>query len=455
VSEPATPPVPADRPRRRGRAIVGWVVLVLAALLLLVTTLAVWVDRVALNTEVFTDTSTQLIEDEAIREAVATRAVDELFTSVDVEAELKGQLPADYQNLSGPATAGLREGAYTVVARALERPRLQRLWTLTLEESHRTLVQVLEGEGERVSTEEGVVTLDLGRLVLESAERIGIRDQIEDQLPEDVGRIEILRSEELDTAQNVFSILNALAWLLPILTIVAFAIVVWLAGDRRRAVRRIGIALAIVGVLGLVVVNLAGGYLVNELVAETDTQTAANNAWDILTELLRDSHRSLVVVGLLFLIASWLAGPSARAVGARRYVAPLLRERVWAYAGLALVALVLLVVGDVADFTRFLMVAVVVALLAIWIEVMRALTIREYPDASGAASFAEARARLGAWWEEARERATQPRATTATASPAAAADLTSTLATLADLHARGELTEEEYAAAKARVLAGG
>lgn len=451
MSEPS-PSATAAPPKRRGRAIVGWVVLVLAALLLLLSTLAVWVDRVALNTEVFADTSTELIEDEAIRQAVATRAVDELFTSVDVEAELKGQLPADYQNLSGPATAGLREGAYTIVERALERPRLQRLWTITLEESHRTLVQVLEGDGDRVSTEEGVVTLDLRLIVLETAERIGIRDQIEDRLPEDVGRVEILRSDELDSAQDIFSILNALAWLLPVLTILAFGLVVWLAGDRRRAVRRIGFALAIVGVLGLVVVNLAGGYLVNELVAETDTQTAAGNAWDILTSLLRDSHRSLIVLGVLFVIAAWLAGPGARAVGARRYIAPLVRERVWAYAALALVALVLLLVGEVADFTRFFLVAVVVALLAIWIEVMRALTIREFPDASGAATLAETRARLSAWWDASRDRSTQPK-TAAAAAPSG--DVTSQLASLAQLHASGELTDDEYAAAKARVLAGG
>jgi hypothetical protein len=34
-------------------------------------------------------------------------------------------------------------------------------------------------------------------------------------------------------------------------------------------------------------------------------------------------------------------------------------------------------------------------------------------------------------------------------------DLSAQLASLADLHARGELTDEEYASAKSRVLAGG
>lgn len=47
-----------------------------------------WVDRVALNNDVFFDTSTELIRDDEIHTAVATRAVDELFLSVDVQAEL-------------------------------------------------------------------------------------------------------------------------------------------------------------------------------------------------------------------------------------------------------------------------------------------------------------------------------------------------------------------------------
>ena len=74
--------------------------------------------------------------------------------------------------------------------------------------------------------------------MLEAAERIGIRDQVEDRLPEDVGLIEIVRSDELDAAQDAFQILNALAWFLPILALVLFVLAVWLAGDRRRAVRR-------------------------------------------------------------------------------------------------------------------------------------------------------------------------------------------------------------------------
>jgi hypothetical protein len=450
-------PVNVELPgKRRGRAIGSWIALVLAALLVLLSSFAIWINRVALNTDVFVDTSSELLDDDAIRSAVATRSVDELYAEVDVAALLENRLPNDYQSLSGPAAAGLRQASYQIVNRALEQPAMQKLWAISLEESHRTLVQVLEGGGDRVSTDEGIVTLDLRPIVLDTAERIGLRDEVQDRLPADAGRIEILRSDELDTAQNVFQLLKTLAWLLPILALGAFALAVWLADDRRRAVRRIGVAIVVVGVLGLVAVRLTGNYVVNELVAETDTRTAAGNAWDILTELLRASFRSFAVIGLLFLVAAWLAGPGRRAVGTRRTLAPALRERMWPYAVLAVLALILLVTGDVNDFTRLLFLVVLVALGAAWIELTRTRTLAEFPDATALDLLGDARSRVSTWWGERRaERAAPPEVAPAT-SPGtpAATDLVGRLAGLADLHAQGALTEEEFASAKSRVLAG-
>ncbi|HWQ23609.1 MAG TPA: hypothetical protein VNK94_05855, partial [Gaiellaceae bacterium] len=324
------------------RTLAAYAVLAVAAALLLLSAFAVWVDRVALDTRGFTDTSAALIGDDTIRAAVATRAVDELFESVDVEAELEAQLPEDLKPLSGPAAAGLREASYRLVDRALEQPSLQRLWERALEQAHRQLRQVLAGDTGAVSTEGGVVTLDLGQIVLEAADRIGIRAQVEDKLPADVGRIEILRSDQLDAAQDGFHVLETLAWLLPLLTLAAFALAVGLAPRRRRLVRAAGVAIAATGVVGLVAAGILGDYLAGSLTSDAETRAAAGDAWAIVAAPLRHSLRWLVVLGLAVVVASWLAGPGRRAAGVRRTLAPALRQRSWAYAALALLALALL-----------------------------------------------------------------------------------------------------------------
>jgi len=422
-------------------------VLVIAGLLLLLSSFAIWINRVALNTNVFADTSSSLLDDPAIRSAVANRAVDELFANVDVQAEVEKQLPADYQGLAGPATAGLRQASYQIVNRALEQPRFQQLFKLTLRTTHETLVEVLEGGGPRVSTENGEVTLDLRAIIEEAADRIGIGQQVADKIPADAGRIVILRADELETAQNGFQLLKTLAWFLPLLTLIAFALAVWLSGDRRRAVRGTGWVLVAVGIIGLLAANLTRNYVVDSLVAREDDRQAANNAWNILTELMRGSFRLMVVVGLLFVIAAWLAGPGRRAVTTREWLAPALQNRVWAYVILAVVVLFLLFNAEVLDFARLLVVILLGALGAAWIELTRRQTLAEFPDASS--SFvSDTRARMSGWWESRRS------SSEAQGTPAVAVDVSGRLASLAQLHSDGKLTDEEYAAAKTQVLAG-
>jgi hypothetical protein len=158
----------------------------------------------------------------------------------------------------------------------------------------------------------------------------------------------------------------------------------------------------------------------------------------------------MIAAGALIVLGAILAGPSRWALSVRRWLAPVLRERVWAYAALAVFALLLFTTGSTLDFARFVWIALLVLLAALWIETMRRRTRHEFPDAAMPAFVGEARARVSTWWSESRAAMSAPRP----ASPAPTADVAGRLASLADLHAKGELTDEEYASAKAQVLAG-
>jgi hypothetical protein len=119
---------------------------------------------------------------------------------------------------------------------------------------------------------------------------------------------------------------------------------------------------------------------------------------------------------------------------------------VWAYVVLALVVLFLFFTSAVSDFTRFLILLLLAALGATWIELTRRQALTEFPDAGDGTLIADTRARMAGWWESVRS----PGGTTG----AQSTDVAGRLAALADLHAQGHLTDEEYASAKARVLAG-
>jgi hypothetical protein len=125
-----------------------------------------------------------------------------------------------------------------------------------------------------------------------------------------------------------------------------------------------------------------------------------------------------------------------------------LQNRVWAYIVLAVVVLLMLFRAEVLDFSRLLVVILLGALGAAWIELTRRQTLAEFPDAEGSTLVADTRARMTDWWDSRRTPSESP------AAAAPAVDVSSRLASLAELHANGKLTDEEYAAAKAQVLGG-
>ena len=82
------------KPRRRRirRSIVG-VLVALSCLLVLLSTTEVWAHRTLLNTPTFVGTVAPVFNNPAVASAVATRATDELFTELNLQARLRDALP--------------------------------------------------------------------------------------------------------------------------------------------------------------------------------------------------------------------------------------------------------------------------------------------------------------------------------------------------------------------------
>ena len=89
----------AHRPHR----VLVVVLLSLAFVTGLIGMFAVWVNRQALNTYNWTETSGKLLENKNVQTALSAYLVDQLFTNVDVAGELQKVLPPQASALAGPA----------------------------------------------------------------------------------------------------------------------------------------------------------------------------------------------------------------------------------------------------------------------------------------------------------------------------------------------------------------
>src|SRR6202040_1156159 len=121
-----------------------------------------------------------------------------------------------------PLSGLMRQVAPGGVEKVLETSTAQNLWEAANRTAHEQLLAVLENNTEAVSTGEGTVTLNLGSLVRNLAEQVGIGTELAKKLPPDAGQITILHSNQLKTAQNIAVAIKGLALILSLLTLVAF-----------------------------------------------------------------------------------------------------------------------------------------------------------------------------------------------------------------------------------------
>ena len=401
----------------------------LASILLLVSVLATWVNRVALDNETYTDTSAQLLQHPEVQHALAVYMVDELYANVDVAQQLESALPPQAQALAPTAAAFLRDYAVRAAERLLQSARVQELWVKANQTAQERLVQVIEGGGPRVSTEGGDVTLNTGALVQRLADRLGLTTS--PTLARD--EIVILRSNQLSTLQTVIDWLQTVALWLIFVVLALYAVAIWLArGRRREAVRACGSASSWSASCSSWCGRWAAIGWSTRWPSCPQNRDAAAAAWDILTQQLADATTTVIGVGLLTIAWAWLAGPGRRPVAFRRSLAAGARShpsRVWLAFGAVVLLLVLWAPTDAAR--RLLPVVVLTALAALGLELLRRQSLEEFPPGtSGGITLP----RLPALRPRQESHAVE-------------------IERLEALHDRGALTDDEFTSAKRSLLA--
>ena len=456
----------------RGRRRSVKALIVLGSLLAFLSVFAIWVERQALNTDDWVQTSDKLIQDRTIRAALADYLVDQLYANVDLEKEFEEKLPGETSELAGPLSGALRSVAPSGVEKVLETQTAQDLWEDANRSAHEQLVEVLEDKKEAVSTEEGEVKLQLGSLVTNLADQIGVGASLAEKLPPDAAEVTILRSDQLKTAQNITVALKGLAIVLSLLTFVAFGLAIYLSREERWVtVLFCGVGLIAAGFAVIVAREVAGGIVVGQLVEQESIKPAADRAWSISTSLMTSIATTVIVIGVLFGVAGWLASPSGSAKSARRYLAPALREYpAYVYAGLAVLVGIYFLSAPTQNLRSFLTTLAVAGLTAFGIHELRRQAQEEYPDVtyddlfgdtrdkvmgavkSGSANIGERASKLKLPEVRRPEGDGGEGAAGGAASVDPADARLERLERLAALHEKGVLSDEELAAEKARLL---
>ncbi|MDX2381018.1 MAG: hypothetical protein QNM02_14795 [Acidimicrobiia bacterium] len=359
------------------------VLVTLATVLAIVSTVTTWVRTQALDTDEWVKLSDQLLDDENVQEALTVYLSDQLFASTDVTEAVQETIPEDLGFLAAPVAGALRGLATEAVGVLIKSDVFSDAWSAANRRAHETLVAILRDEtGPNVSTADGEVTLDLRGIVIELGGNLGISEDTLENIPEDIGVVTIFQSDTLEQAQDVVRVLDFMSWFLFVIVVGLYALAVFLARGRRVTMtRNVGISLIVAGVLLLLFRSIAARLAVDAMVRKPSNEELAESVLTIATDLIRQMGWTGVLYGVLIVLVASLLGERRWAVAARRFLAPMTNgPAVAVVAGTIVLILVFLWWNPGGALSRAVTIITVSVLIAIAVYALRRQTMREFPE---------------------------------------------------------------------------
>lgn len=446
----------ASTPPTRGVVWCVRVLFTLATILTVAGTFAIWANRQVLDADNWSDTSTALLQNSAIRTELADYLVQQIYANVDVSQALSGALPPRLKPLAGPVSGGLENLAQSAAYNFLGRPRVQAAWSAAQRVTMQQFINIVEGKSKAVTLSGNAVYLDLRPMLGQLAQTLGLPSSLLAKVPPDAGRLKVMTSNQISAVQKVVKVIKGLAVILPLVALLLFALAVYLSRTRRRhALFIVGVDLVIGGAIIIIARNLAGHAIVNSLVKTASVKPAAQATWSIGTAMLSDIAQSAIIIGLAVMLAAALAGPRRLAVAARQAAAPWLRERRGAVYGAALAVILLIVLwGPIPATRQPIPVLILIGLVWLGIEAIRRQAAVEFPDAQIGDTFAAIRRRFNRPGGGQRPGAPAPPMAGGSGPPwdLDPDERLALLERLGTLRDAGVLTETEFVAEKARLV---
>ena len=320
-----TATAPKTKLPRWRRILVGFLV-VLGCILAPLSVLSIWTKTTLLDTDRYVSTVAPLSENPDVEQALANRITNAIVQNTDLESTIKDALPSKAAFAAPAIASGVEQYVHAAALKLVQSDQFDKLWRDANARAHPQIVALLEGKDtKRFGTKDGEITLTLGPIA-EKVQAVLAKAGV-DVFTSSSGsapQIVLFSSSDLKSAQGITDLLQKSAWVLPFLTVLAFAVAIALSGNRRRTVLRSALGLALgLGVL-LVALNTGRKFYLDALPA-TVSRPAAQAVYDQLLSFLRTSLRTGFVLAIVVAIGAWIAGPSAWATKIREGTLRLVR----------------------------------------------------------------------------------------------------------------------------------
>ncbi|MFZ0012922.1 MAG: hypothetical protein WAL25_02290 [Acidimicrobiia bacterium] len=295
---------------------------ILSTVAVVATVSSWWTHRVLFDTDTWMETVGPIGTSEVVTDALSARFSDELIDWIDAEHRLGSLLPPILGPLADYGAGFINSVVIEETGRFFQSEFYANAWFRVNRAAHAAAVAVIRDEVTSVSTEGGVVTVDLIPVLTPIVDRVFARvtelgeaipqvllNQIDidetigaiietyerEGLPESLGAIEVYSSEQLAAVQSTTAVLDRLVWVLPFLTVLFAAAAIYFAPLRFR----VGWVLLTASALGWLLAWLAVTLIVGSVVSSIETDAAATVAEEVFAGITSGLTSLLMTLAVL------------------------------------------------------------------------------------------------------------------------------------------------------------
>ncbi len=283
----------------------------LAAVLLPVSLLSVWVHGVVSDTDKYVETVTPLADDDAVKAA----AVKELEREALQLAATTG----------GPLPPGIDELVHLVVQQVVDGPTFRTAWAQANRSAHEQLVAVLEDRSSATLDDEGRVSIELGTVFSAIAQTLAAQGLVDaDQAADIDASFAVMDADQLTKARRAYDALDTLGFWLPLVWAALVLLTLLLAHRRLATTAKLAAAsLVTLGLLALVLL-----FARDALTEDLPQRGVALAVWDVVVaSLWRAVEVCAIALAVIAVATAVLAGvlerraapPGTGPDGARSY----------------------------------------------------------------------------------------------------------------------------------------
>lgn len=285
----------------------------LAGAMLVVGNLVFWTGRTLTDNKKYAAATQPLIENVEIQKAIANRASEAIYSTVDIEQIAQEILPERADFLAPSIASQSKTFVNSQIFKLVSSNKFQSSWQTVNTNAHQRLLNFVtnyEGDGNfNINDLYGIISQRL----VENNRMTFLANKT---LPASVGNITIVSAPNLPKVHWI--VVNL--WWIRLVSILLFVIltiaVIWLAKNKRRAITKIGLLYSGLMLATLLALRLTKLTLINRIASEY--QAAASAAWDIILKSLIQQTISLAVVFIIIALIAWLKGSSNTAKSIRR-----------------------------------------------------------------------------------------------------------------------------------------